>query len=441
MGILFVNPARRGKKRRHVSGRGKVGRSGSKRSRKRRMPAGLAAYWAKKRKSKRKARRNPAKKRRRGGSHKKRKTVMAKKKRRRARRGKRRTKRRSRRRGRKRAKGGKRRRARRRKSGGKRRRARRKKRSSKRRSRRRGRKRAKGGKRRARRKKGGKRRRRRRASAARTVRMKRGPHGTLIMNPTRRRRRKSRRRGRRRARRAARRYGKRHYRKNPGGMLIDLAKRAAPVLIGLYGARLLVTRVGPKIPGVSKLGSLQSPLLAVGAILAVNFATKKIGKLAKYRTELLLGTGLNALDALISAFAPASVKAMIGVGDVYDRALGEYLHAGAGPYAEDPSRAMGEYVQMGEYVSMGAVDEELGAVDEELGAVDEELGDEGSYGEGVSQSAMLKPVPRVQMLEPVPTRSYLMPIPPATQAYDNPKSLYQGIFAGGAAGSAWDPGE
>jgi hypothetical protein len=264
---------------------------------------------------------------------------------------------------------------------------------------------------------------------ATTIVMRRGPHGTVIMprsNPGRRRRRKS---TRRRSRRVHRRYGRRHYRKNPGGMLIDLAKRAAPVLLGLYGARLLVSKLGPRVPMVNRLGALQNPALAVGAVLAVNFITKKVARLAKYRSELLLGTGLNMVDAIISAFAPASVKAAIGVGDVYDRALGEYIHAGAGQPAEDP--AMGEYVQMGEYVAVGGVEEELGAVEEELGmgGVEEELGDQGSYGEGVERGAMLRPVQSQAMLEPVPTRSYTRNVPAATQAYDDMRDFYQGIFA------------
>ena len=249
---------------------------------------------------------------------------------------------------------------------------------------------------------------------------------TLKGNPRRRRRR-----SRRRSRRVHRRYGRKaRYRKNPGGMLIDLAKRAAPVLVGLYAARLLISKLGPRIPGVSRLGMFQSPALAIGAVLAVNFITKKVGRLAKYRNELLLGTGLNALDTLISAFAPASVKAMIGVGDVYDRALGEYvqmgeyIHAGQGAPVDDD-------LSMGDYVAVGDVQEELGAVEEELGMVEEELGDEGSFGEGVSRSAMLKTVPSQAYLAPVPTRSYLQPVPLATSAYDNPRSLYRGIFAGG----------
>jgi hypothetical protein len=246
---------------------------------------------------------------------------------------------------------------------------------------------------------------------------------TVRMNP--RRRRRSRRRGRRRSRRVHRRYGRRrHYRSNPGGMLIDLAKRAAPVLIGLYGARLLVTKIGPRIPLVSRLGTFQGPALAIGAVLFTNFVTKKVGKLAKYRSELLLGTGLAALDSLISTFAPASVKAMIGVGDVYDRAL-------LGEYVQMP---MGEYIHadgMGEYVAVGDVEEELGAVEEELGMVEEELGGEGSFGQGVSHAALLAPVPAQAYVTPVPNRSYLAPVPSATANFDEARGLYRGIFAGG----------
>lgn len=232
------------------------------------------------------------------------------------------------------------------------------------------------------------------------------------------------------------------YRRNFGGgiikTLLALAKQAAPVLIGMWGARALSTRVFVRIPGVDRLGVLTEPVLAIGAVVVTNFATKKVRFLAKYRSELLLGTGLNLVNSLISAFAPASVKAAIGVGDIYDRALGEYIHAGAGAPAEDPAFAMGEYVQMGEYVAVGDVQEELG-VDEELGGVEEELGDEGSWGEGVSRGSMLKQVPQSQMLAPVPTRSYTMAVPPATQAYDNPAELYQGIFSGGAKGVTWNP--
>jgi hypothetical protein len=450
MGIMYVNPARRGKKRFRVSGRAKVGRSKARRSKKRRMPAGLAAYW-KKRRSKKSGRKNPARKKaRRGGLKKKRKApAMARRKKRRARRGKKRVKRKSRRKGRKRGRGGKRRvkrRKARRNPAKRRRKGRRGKRRTKRRSKRKGRKRAK--------RRSPRRKKRRTSKSARARRLvkqyrahiKRG--GTIIM-PNPRRRRRKRRSTRRRSRRRGRRRAVRRYRRNPGsswgggvkGMfrgILGLAKKAAPVLIGFYATRLLVSKLGPRVPGLDRLGMFQGPVLAIGGVAVTHFATRR-GPLAKYRASALLGAGLNMIDALISAFAPASVKAMIGVGDVYDRALGEYLNAGGGAPAEDPSLAMGEYVQMGEYVAVGGVEEELG-VDEELGGVEEELGDQGSWGEGVSQGAMLRPVERQAMLAPVPTRSYTRGVDNANAAWNQPRDFYQGIFAGGAKGSTWDPG-
>lgn len=210
-------------------------------------------------------------------------------------------------------------------------------------------------------------------------------------------------------------------------MLIDLAKRAAPVLVGLYGARLIVSKIGPMIPGVSSLGVMSAPALAVGAVLLTNFATKKVGALAKYRNELLLGTALAALDSIISAFAPASVKAMIGVGDIYDQAMGEYVSVGeyvaVGADPLDDDIAMSDYIQVG---GMG-VEEELG-IEEELG-VEEELGND-MLG-GVSQGSLMKTVPTRGFLAPVPARSFTKPVRSAGPGYDNSGHLYQGIFRGG----------
>ena len=84
-----------------------------------------------------------------------------------------------------------------------------------------------------------------------------------------------------------------NYRRNPGGMLIDLAKQAVPVLIGLYGTRFLVSQIGPMLP-LTSLGTFASPALAVGSVLLMNIATKKVGALAKHRDALMLGAGLAA---------------------------------------------------------------------------------------------------------------------------------------------------
>lgn len=210
-------------------------------------------------------------------------------------------------------------------------------------------------------------------------------------------------------------------------MLIDLAKQALPVLAGLYGARFVANKIGPRLPGVAALGGFAGPALAVGTVLALNFATKKVAALAKYRTGLMLGAGLAALDSLVTAFAPASVKGMLGVGDIYDQAMGEYVSVG--DYIQMGADPIDDDIAMSDYIQVGA-EEELGAVEEELGmGVEEELGND-LLG-GVSQSSLMKVVPGRRFLEPVPARSFTKDIRRAGPGYDNPGSLYQGIFAGG----------
>lgn len=265
--------------------------------------------------------------------------------------------------------------------------------------------------------------------ATRKTRRRTLKYGMTHNPPKRRRRRKARRSSRRRGRRSLhRRYGsKRRYRKNPGGMLIDLAKQAAPVLVALYGSKMLVSKLGPMIPGVTSLGTMQGPVLAIGAVLGMNYATKKVAALAKYRGPLMLGTALAALDALFQAFAPASVKSMLGMGDVYS-SMGEYV--AVGEYLSVDGTPIDDDIAMGDYVAVGSdgVEEELG-ISEELG-VDEELGNDMLLG-GVSQSSMLKQVPTKQFLQPVPARSFTKQIPAASAAYDSPGSMYQGVFRGG----------
>ncbi len=248
--------------------------------------------------------------------------------------------------------------------------------------------------------------------------------GTLKMNPSRRRRRKS---SRRRARRSSRRRGyskrySRRYRRNPGGFLVDLAKRALPVLAAFYGTRLLVSKIGPMIPGVSSLGTLTSPVLALATVLGVNFGAKKVAALAKHKESLLLGSGIALAESLIQAFAPASIKAMVGMSDYIQ--MGDYIAVGATPIND--SMTLSDYIAVGS----DGVEEELG-LEEELG-VEEELGND-LLG-GVTSTGLMARVPTQSFLQPVPARSFTKMIPAAGQAYDNPGQLYGGIFNGG-----WSP--
>lgn len=222
------------------------------------------------------------------------------------------------------------------------------------------------------------------------------------------------------------RYGR--YRRNPGGMLVDLAKRAVPVLVGLYGTRFVANKLGAYVPGVSSLGAAQTPAIAIATVLLLNFATKKVAKLARYRSELMLGAGLAALDSLFQAFAPASVKAALGVGDVFDAGIGEYVEMG--DYLAVGADPIDDDIAMSDYIAVGGdgVEEELG-LEEELGAVEEELGND-LLG-GVSSTSLMRTVPTRKFLSPVPSRSFTRQIPKAGGMYDRPGSIYQGIFRGG----------
>lgn len=258
----------------------------------------------------------------------------------------------------------------------------------------------------------GRRRRRRRARRAHAA-------------PRRRRRRaRARRRsgGRRRARRGGyRRYAKRHYRRNPGNMFVDLLKRAIPVVASFYGTRAIVARVAPMLPGVSSLGSFAGPVVGGLAVLGANFATRKVSFLAKHRQEIMLGVGFSLVDSLFQAFAPASVKAMIGMSDYVQ--MGDYIAVGATPI--DDNMTLSDYIAVGG----DGVQEELG-LEEELGSVQEELGTVDIGGVMGGGRSLLAPVPAQSFLKPIPDRSFTKVIPPAGTNYDNAGQLYGGIFGG-----------
>lgn len=211
-------------------------------------------------------------------------------------------------------------------------------------------------------------------------------------------------------------------RTNPAivGELMSLVRAALPVAASLYVSRIVANKVGPMIPGVDKLGTMTKPVVALGICVGAHYGTKR-GPLTKWRGSIMLGTGLNLIDSLISAFAPADVKSMFGLGDsgLYDKALSEYV-------------TTGEYVEMeglSDYVTVDGVTEELGAIQEELG-VEEDLGDSGGFMGGVPKG-MLKALPAMRSTMTVPARSFSREVPAADEAYDNSAVLYAGIFKGG----------
>lgn len=212
--------------------------------------------------------------------------------------------------------------------------------------------------------------------------------------------------------------------------VLNTMKQAVPVVASLYATRLLLNQpFVQKIPGIDKLGKHATPLLAVGAVALAHFATRT-KFLSKWRGGILLGTGLNAVDTLIRAYAPANVQSMMGLqplsdyiqlGDVYDEALGDYVNLSA---EED----LGDYVQMGD-----------DGLESEMGMLESEMGDTGTasqlqIGTGIGQRAgagMLRPVPARSMVKAVPERGFVKEVPDVTEAYDDARVLYKGIFSGG----------
>jgi hypothetical protein len=268
--------------------------------------------------------------------------------------------------------------------------------------------------------------------SSRRLHMLMGPEATTVrMNPGRRRRkrRRSHRRGytvrRRRSHRRGRRRSYRRYRRNPGiGDIFTELKRVIPVAVSFLANRMVVNKFGPMLPVVSSLGTLQGPVLSVASLLLTNFVTKKVGALSRYREQAMMGAGFQALASLWTAFAPASIQS--AVGDYVN--MGDYVAVGAAP-------PLNERITMSDYVAVGAdgVEQELGmGVEEELG-VDEELGNVllgGLPGPTSGSMAMLKQVPSQAFIQPIPARSFTKGIPGVTPAFDASADLYAGIFGG-----------
>lgn len=224
-------------------------------------------------------------------------------------------------------------------------------------------------------------------------------------------------------------------RTNPAivGELMSVVRAAAPVALSVYLARTITSKVSPMIPGIDKLGTFARPATALGVVALAHFGTKRV--LQRFRTQILIGAGINLVDALVSAFAPTDIKSMFGVGDygLYGRSLSEYV--GTGEYMGGGAEPIDDDIALSDYISVDGVSEELGAMQEELGleedlgALREELGDD-RLG-GVSQGTMLKAVPQRSFVAPVPARSFTRAVMPAGGGYDNENVLYTGIFSGG----------
>lgn len=211
---------------------------------------------------------------------------------------------------------------------------------------------------------------------------------------------------------------------------MTVIKNAAPVAIALYGSRAASYKLAPKIPGFNSIpAQFQGTAMAAVMIGAGHLLTKHVKFLQKYRMGVMVGTGVNLFDNVLSAFAPPQVKSLFGLaGDMYSAGLGEYVSMG--DYIEMGAQPIDDDITLNDYISVG-LEEELG-VEEDLG-LSEELGGslDRAYLGGVSQDSMLRQVPTQQMLAPVPARSFTKVVGPAGPGYDKAGVLYGGIFGGG----------
>lgn len=222
-------------------------------------------------------------------------------------------------------------------------------------------------------------------------------------------------------------------RTNPNGMM-DAVKAALPIAGSLYLTRFIINRVGPSIPGIDKLQvggyNLAKPVLSAGMVAIAHYGTKK-GMLNKWRSGIMLGTALNLIDSLVSTFAPADVRGMFGLaGDgIYSQAMGDYVQVG--DYVSVNGMPIDDDITLSDYVEVGA-EEDLGAIEEELGLL-EDLGDgfdDRGLG-GVHRGSMLRGIGQQAMVAPIPARSFTKQVPHAGAGYDKDSVLYTGIFSGG----------
>lgn len=216
------------------------------------------------------------------------------------------------------------------------------------------------------------------------------------------------------------------------GGLMNLVKHAAPIALALYGSRMLSGKIAGKVPGINRLPvNFQGPAMAGVIALVGHLATgsrwaPKV--LRNYRGSIMLGVGLNMVDALFSAFAPASVKSMFGLADIYDNGLSDYVQVA--DYVQVDGTPIDDDITLSDYVTVDGVQEELG-LEEELG-VEEELGGlNNAFLGGVSSDSMLRNVGNMPLVANVPERSFTRSIRHAGSGYDKADVLYGGVFAGG----------
>lgn len=239
--------------------------------------------------------------------------------------------------------------------------------------------------------------------------------GYLLPNPGRKRRRRKLRSNPSRRRRRMR------LRRNPSVASIKSALTAVlPTIGGFMVARVFSKKVAPLIPGLNMAGKFADTVVALVGLVAADFATNKVTQLSKYKTGIVAGFALNAVEAAMRALLPESIKSQIGLSDYVQLNGAMYDRGAISDYVQLDGNSMGEYVEMPSDGSSGGgyidVEQDLAGVRADLaGGVYEELG------------GLRSQVQTVRRIGGVPAMSYTGDVGMATEEDD--ASLYTGVFS------------
>jgi len=191
---------------------------------------------------------------------------------------------------------------------------------------------------------------------------------------------------------------RRRSRRNPAG-IIGGAQAQAKALVGLLGQAGMAWVAGrvvgntlnmvlDKVPAIGDRLGKHKPVVASLAAVVIGDQLSRPGRpLAKFRTPILIGTGLVAIDKIINAYLapvlPAQVKGFLGLGQI----PAFWQQNASEPYQQSAVQGVGEYVEVPPGVGMGAIQEAAAGMGEYIevppgvgiGAVQEAAAGLGEY--------------------------------------------------------------
>ena len=204
---------------------------------------------------------------------------------------------------------------------------------------------------------------------------------------------------------------------------------AAPIVAGVLVSRVATKQIAgmviPRLPAsLAGYSQYAGPVLAIGALVGADLVTARIPAAAPYRTGLLAGMMVSALESALTAILPDNIKAQIGLGDYVQLQGGNSVYARA---------AMSDYVQL---QGMGGLNAEMGGLEADMGdyvtlqGVEQDLAGYrdagGPMGSGIGSNRLLSPVPVASGVAAVPAVSYTAPVGGAMYDEDD---LYTGVFS------------